>query len=736
MAFSASNLNIGLVYDLTNNPKDFRLKDNTDYSDVTYSNILGLLRAVDPSGSQFYNNVNYGSPDIDISSSTDSATLGTLPLENSLVKNGNYNYTYTIKIEDMLQSHLVVSSNIATKTFTVNGDIASQVVSGTAAAWEIIDAGTTALTIVSATYSGTTGLTTIVVNETLPTLTALAEFNFTVDVIYSKGFTQNYTYQSPDVCIDWTSDDCCSEMTITDLTAYPSGSTVVRLHTVSYPTGMLVPEADVVSPLQTFSITPIWTGTWVNVFIADVELNNGIIEVIDELRSVKRFTVSASQGLCEVYSCLTNMATKYAAYLTSAPNKALEMAKFINQASAAYMAYTVGMKCGKDDYAQYLEIIKAVAADCGCGCNDCGPCDDQTPQQVVGCCQNVGGSGNTILIISTDGSITISSNTVGDTTTFDIEINGAFVTNLAEQAIAAASIDDLSDVNTGNIAAANGQVLLWSAGTSRWVRGTSSTSLINLTDVDDTGLADNMVLYYDNATTTFKFRLQTAGTLNDLTDVTITTVANGQIIKWNGTAWVNVNNTYRLLSDVNDAGIANGNAFKWDSGTSKFIPFAPKLTLASLDDVAASAVGVNNRLIYNSGTALWDGVGIPTVSSLLTYQSGYTAGPTAGFSNAGAFYDRITDMVSLVGVITNSGGAVGTTPVWLASVPTAMIPSVEIPFTCHVGIGSTTFLAMGYIAAGTGNINIAKYYAAGGVITNGIPAGAICLEGITYKLNR
>jgi hypothetical protein len=432
---------------------------------------------------------------------------------------------------------------------------------------------------------------------------------------------------------------------------------------------------------------------------------------------------------------LTNMATKYAAYLTSAPNKALEMAKFINQASAAYMAYTVGKKCGKDDYAQYLEIIKAVAEECGCGCSDCGPCDDQTPTQVVGCCQNASGSGNTILIISTDGSITISANTVGDTTTFDIEINGAFVTGLAEQAIAAASINDLSDVNTGNISAANGQVLVWSSGTSRWVRGSAVSSLVGLSDVDDTGLANGMILYYDNATQTFKFRLETTPDLEDLGDVTITSIQNGQIIKWNGSAWVNVNNTYRLLGDVNDSGLANGNAFKWDSGTSRFIPFAPKLTLAALDDVAASAVGVNNRLIYDSGTGLFDGVGIPSVSSLLSYQSGYTAGPTAGYSNAGAFYDRITDMVTIVGVITNSNGAVAVNPTWLASVPTAMIPSVEIPFTCHVGIGSTSFLAMGYISAGTGNINIAKHYN-GAAIVNGIPAGAIAIEGITYKLNR
>lgn len=736
MAFSASNLNIELVYDLTNSPKDFKLIDNTDYTAETYSNVLGLLRAVDPSGLQFYNNVNYGSPDIDYGVSDESSFLGSLPLENSLVKNGIYNFTYTVKIEDMLQSHLVVSSNIATSTFTILGNVASQIIDATAAGWEIIDAGTTTLTIVSATYSATTGLTTVTVNETLPSLSSLAEFQFTVDVIYSKAFSQNYTYQSPEVCINWTSEECSSSMTITDITAYPSGASVTRLHTVKYPEGMLVPESDVQSPLQTFSISPIWTGTWVNVFTADVDTANGIITITDELRSVKRFTVSASETLCQVSSCLSNMATKYAQYLTTAPNKALEMAKFINQASAAFMAYTAAKQCGQDNCDIYLDLILATATECGCGCNDCGPCDDQTPTQIVGCCQNVGGSGNTILIISTDGSITISSNTVGTTTTFDIEINGAFVTNLAEQAIAAASINDLADVNTGNISAANGQALIWSTATSRWVRGSVSSSLVTLTDVDDTGLADGMVLYWDNATSTFKFRLETTPDLEDLGDVTITSIANGQIIKWNGSAWVNTANTYRLLGDVNDSGLANGNSFKWDSGTSRFIPFAPKLTLAALDDVSASAVGVGNRLQYNAGTTLWDGIGIPATQSL-TYQpgSGYLAGPTVGFSNAGGMFDSVTGMATLIGVVTNSNGAVAVLGVWIATVPANMIPSVEIPFTCHVGIGGTTYLAMGAIAAGTGNIVIYKHYT-GAAIVNGIPAGGICLEGISYRLNR
>ena len=190
-----------------------------------------------------------------------------------------------------------------------------------------------------------------------------------------------------------------------------------------------------------------------------------------------------------------------------------------------------------------------------------------------------------------------------------------------------------------------------------------------------------------------------------------------------------------MLGDVNDSGLANGNSFKWDSGTSRFIPFAPKLTLAALDDVSASAVGINNRLQYNAGTALWDGVGIPAVSSLLSYQAGFAAGTTAGFSNAGGMFDSVTGMATLIGVVTNSNGAVAVLGVWIATVPANMIPSVEIPFTCHVGIGGTTYLAMGAIAAGTGNIVIYKHYT-GAAIVNGIPAGGICLEGISYRLNR
>ena len=157
----------------------------------------------------------------------------------------------------MLQSVTIVSNDSGAKTFTLNGNYVSLIQAASAANFECVDSVTTALTIVSATYSSGTGLTTVTIGETLGVLTLLAQFQWTVDREYSQSFSQSYTYETPSVCINWISDECCSSMTITDLTTYASGATVTRLHTVSYPIGISPAPADITSPLQEFTISPI-----------------------------------------------------------------------------------------------------------------------------------------------------------------------------------------------------------------------------------------------------------------------------------------------------------------------------------------------------------------------------------------------------------------------------------------------------------------------------------------------
>lgn len=732
MAFSASQLAISLQFDLTNSPKDFSFTDLTNYSAVTKTNVLGNLLAVDPDGLQFHNNVSYVSPDINYNSSHSSAVLGSLPLTSGAVKQGLYTFTYTAKIVGELQSWTIVSNNSAAKTFVITGDYTSQILAASATNFKCIDGTTTNLTIVSAVYNGSTNQTTVTVGQTLGTLTALAQFQYNVDLVYSSTFTQNYSYATPSICLNWVTDECCSSMTITDVTAYATGAILNRLHTISYPVGIVPAPADIVSPLQEVTVTPIWTGTWTDVFTVGIDATNGIIEITDSVTSVKEHLVSSDEGLCQVYGCLTNMATKYAAYLTTAPQKAIEMSKYISQASAAYMAYTVGKQCGKPDYEQYLAIISDIANTCGCGC-DCADCTTSGPQQVVGCCQNVGGSDFTIQLTSIpSGSISISSTTVGTTTTFNIEVNSTWLTTQVNTIIAATSINALSDVNTGNITAANGQTLIWNQGLGQWQRGIPQLNLVNLLDVNTTGLADQKVLYYDAATSTFKFKLIASPSIATCTDVVLTSLANGQILKYNGTAWVNVNDYLSLLGDVNTTGIANGKSLKWDSGTSKWIMYTPATALSGLSDVSLT-LPVNNADRFHYVTGLgWTNSTMPTFQTISgTFNSGF-GNTLAGYYSVAYKFDDLTNEIKLRGVVSNSNITALPGAVLLFTIPAGYWPSATVNFTTTVGIGSTRYTGFGTID-NLGRVTILSYYDAAGNLQSGIPLGGISVDNITFQ---
>lgn len=66
-----------------------------------------------------------------------------------------------------------------------------------------------------------------------------------------------------------------------------------------------------------------------------------------------------------------------------------------------------------------------------------------------------------------------------------------------------------------------------------------NAELQDLSNVDSTALGageDGYVVSWDNANTQFTY---TALTLNTNTDVTITSPTSGQVLKYNGSSWVN-----------------------------------------------------------------------------------------------------------------------------------------------------------------------------------------------------
>jgi hypothetical protein len=510
-------------------------------------------------------------------------------------------------------------------------------------------------------------------------------------------------------------------MTITDLTAYPTGAVVTRLHTVHYPDGMLIPIADVVSPLQELTISPIWTGTWTDVFTASFSSVSGIITTLDALRTVEEFLVCGTADECQIYSCLTNIVSKYTESLVTAPSYALNtLQPLLIKALGLLNAYQLGKKCGETNYTDFLSQITAIANTCGCGCG-CSDSTDNTPVQVVGCCGTIAGSDFTIVITSPDGSIGINAVTVGTTTTYDIDVDSAWFTSEFNILMSTTSINALSDVDTVSSAPTPGKALVWNG--TNWVPGAISTTLVNLTDVDDTDLADDMLMYYDSGV--FKFKIVTYA-LSDLTDVSLLTPSTGQVLKYAIGTWTNADNTLKLLSDVNANSIADDQSIKWDTATSKFIPYTPATALAGLTDVDITTAGLDQSdlLMYDLGSSKWINQAKAVFAAIpnTEFTPSYT-NTVGGYDTVAMRYDIITGAVTLRGVVSNAFGA-STGPI--LTLP-GFLPNNEVPFICTVGLSLGSPTVAGGSISPAGVVSIGWYINAIGTRVAGWPAGNIDL---------
>ena len=104
-----------------------------------------------------------------------------------------------------------------------------------------------------------------------------------------------------------------------------------------------------------------------------------------------------------------------------------------------------------------------------------------------------------------------------------------FTNARADARIGAAQLSALSNVHTA--APTDGQVLKWDNGNSRWAPATDNNPAN--TDALTEGSSN---LYFTNARADARI---TASSINALSDVTITTAAANNVLKYNGTAWVN-----------------------------------------------------------------------------------------------------------------------------------------------------------------------------------------------------
>ena len=100
-----------------------------------------------------------------------------------------------------------------------------------------------------------------------------------------------------------------------------------------------------------------------------------------------------------------------------------------------------------------------------------------------------------------------------------------------------------------------------------------------------------------------------ATTLGNLSDVTITSVSTGQVLKWNGSAWVNsaddAGTTINSLDDIGDVtitSVSNGQVLKWNG--SAWVNSTTSID--GIGDVSASSPTDGDVLTYNSTLELWE----------------------------------------------------------------------------------------------------------------------------------
>lgn len=124
-----------------------------------------------------------------------------------------------------------------------------------------------------------------------------------------------------------------------------------------------------------------------------------------------------------------------------------------------------------------------------------------------------------------------------------------------------------------------------------------------------------------------------ATVLNDLTDVTIAMLANGQILQYDSASnkWKNVNlpTLTAAISTLTDVALAslqdgqilqyNGVSGKWENAT---VSPGGATSLAALTDVALTSLADGQMLIYDSASGKWKNANIP--------QGGHTMLPTPG----------------------------------------------------------------------------------------------------------
>ncbi len=244
---------------------------------------------------------------------------------------------------------------------------------------------------------------------------------------YSKTFNYNYCYEEIVPDVDVTVDLICSKLTSKDNTSYPVELTNSTLtHEIHPPAGLPVATWPVqvvstVTNVYTPITTKTWTGTISNIleltFPATGIYSEHIIDVTITGNTEKN--IKDDINICNLQCNMRALTSRYSSALSSNPIDAKRIADDqLTPALINAFMYTSNIECGNFEKAEfyYNEVLKFTGSSPDCSCDE-----SEVPTLILASCSG-GGSSNTYVVdvCNTNSALTVTSNTIGDETTYTI----------------------------------------------------------------------------------------------------------------------------------------------------------------------------------------------------------------------------------------------------------------------------------------------------------------------------
>ena len=409
MSLISTKLNV--AYSLGTTP-EFVFTDVTDYSaqSVVLSDITGVIEVTAPSGIVYTG----GSPDITGSASRINSTTILIPLlANGSPEVGNYSFKYT------------ATDGTDTVTYTVGFDF--QYISPTGILTPTVDCLSPNLKATDDTnyLSGSTtpsdqfDLTAVSsVNNTFTISgekSGLFKIGDTFNVISSTANDGNYTVTSVS---STGSSTVIGVASITNSTV--DGKISTKTNTIYYPPSLALAPVVGYEPVVSTNTFYSQTQSFKVITKSFYDFGNGV-SVIDTVSASSELDVDCDVRLCEVFCCINSTLKGYLSY--RGVNDVLanqELNKYIlatSHLSALRQAFECGYDKEVNSIVQEIMTVTQCTPDCSCS--------DTTPQPITGL-----GAANITVVNSSGNGVIVSPSTVGNTTTYTLGLSQAVLNSI------------------------------------------------------------------------------------------------------------------------------------------------------------------------------------------------------------------------------------------------------------------------------------------------------------------